>query len=50
MVGREGKGGAGCGIVVQWGVGMDVSGLFFNRGGCDVVLVPGVGRERLRGL
>jgi len=40
-------------VVGSWcsgGVGMDVSGLFFNRGGCDVVLVPGVGRERLRGL
>jgi len=48
------KGGAGCEIVLRWGWrgvsvgGIDISEAFLN--GTCVILVPGVGSERLRGL
>jgi len=48
--GRVEKGGAGCGIVVQWGSWNGRFRVILQWRGCDVVLVPGVGRERLRGL
>lgn len=56
-VGRKEKGAEGLErgelVVRSWcggGVGMDVADYSSTGGGCDVVLVPGVGSERLECL